>query len=93
MRSIAPKMKLNWLKLADIFQNLLGGTDEGRRAHLYLTRLAKDELPREDLMPLPWHTLPPDVEIMPVAEHAPHECVLAVLCPSVPLRVVWRRRR
>ena len=93
LRPVPPATKTTWLKLADVFSKLLGGTEDGQRAHLYLTQLATDSLPREALAPLPWHASPPDVEVMPVAQNEPHECVLAVLCPSVPLRVVWRRRR
>ena len=93
LRPVPPATKTTWLKLAEVFSKLLGGTEDGRRAHLYLTQLATDSLPCEALAPLPWHASPPDVEVMPVAQNGPHECVLAVLCPSVPLRVVWRRRR
>lgn len=94
LRPVVASARAEWLKLADIFKSLLGGTEETRRASLYLTQLATDTLPREELAPLLWHSRVPDMEVMPIAaEGGPHEVVLAVLCPSVPLRVVWHRGR
>ena len=93
LRTIPAETKEKWMKLADVFTNLLGGTEDTQRASQYLRQLVNDSLPKEPLAPLPWHASPPEVEVMPVAQGQPHECVLAVLSPSVPLRVVWRRGR
>ena len=79
------------MKLASVFQNLLGGSETTRRASTYLRQLATNSLPREPLVRLSWHERPAPLEVAPVAYCAPHDCVVAVMCPSVPLRVVWKR--
>lgn len=93
LRPVSADARTNWRTLASVFQNLLGGSDATRRASTYLNQLANDSLPREEVAPLPWHQERPELDVVPVASPAPHECVIAVLTPSVPLRVVWRRNR
>lgn len=85
-------MRQEWLKLADIFDRLLGGTAVSQQAARYLRGLARGELPENSLTPLAWHE-DAEMEVMPLARPDPHPCVVAVLCPSIPLRAVWRRQR
>lgn len=81
-----------WLELANIFDRLLGGNEATRRAAAYLRALARGELPVHPLHPLPWHEDADFLaDVFPHRRAEPHPCVLAVLCPSVPLRIVWRR--
>ena len=89
-RPVSQALRDGWVALAAIFETLLCGSPAGRQAATYLRDLAADQLPEHPLHALPWHNqdVAPDVVI---ARHEPHPCVLAVLCPSVPLRVVWRR--
>lgn len=86
-------MTQGWKELANVFEQLLGGSDATRRAARYLRQLADDQLPIHPLHPLPWHEEEAVIEIISHAREEPHPCVLAVLCPSVPLRAVWRRGR
>lgn len=92
-RPIADTTKNDCEKLAAIFETLQGGSDSSRRAATYLRQLVSNTLPQNDLIPLVWHCQPSEMEVMPVAHERPHECVIAVLCPSVPLRIVWKRGR
>lgn len=92
-RVISAEKKDNWMKLAQIFRGLLGGRDDLRMASEYLEQLANNTFPVAGLLPLPWHESRPPADVIPEAWCAPHECVVAVLCPSVPLRVVWKQRR
>lgn len=92
-RPIADTTKNDCEKLASIFETLQGGSDSSRRAATYLRQLVNNTLPQNDLIPLVWHCQPAEMEVMPVAHERPHECVIAVLCPSVPLRIVWKRGR
>ena len=89
-RPIPRATREGWISLAAVFENLLGGSAASRQAANYLRSLAADSLPLHPLHPLPWHSEVglPDVIL---AREEPHPCVLAVLCPSVPLRAVWRR--
>lgn len=91
-RDVGPAVKTNWEELAKLFERLHGGDPNVNRAAAYLRQLAQGTLPSNDLVALPWHEAAADVEILPQAREEPHECVLAVLAPSVPLRAVWRRR-
>lgn len=79
-----------WMELAKIFERLLGGSEATVQAAKYLRGLAQNNLPLHELHPLPWHEAEPDGEQF-AARFEPHPCVLAVLCPSVPLRAVWKR--
>lgn len=91
-RALPPATIQGWRDLASVFDKLLGGTEMSQRAATYLRNLANGTLPENELLPLPWHESEAQPEVM-VAVSAPHPCVLAVLCPSVPLRAVWRRGR
>lgn len=82
-----------WKDLAAVFERLLGGTPNSRKAAEYLRALADCRLPADAPPPLPWHEAPPEVEIMPQARQEPHPVVLAAMCPSVALRAVWKRAR
>lgn len=92
-RSLKPETTHGWKELANVFEQLLGGSDATRQAARYLRQLADDQLPIHPLHPLPWHEAEAVIEIISHAREEPHPCVLAVLCPSVPLRAVWRRGR
>ena len=92
-RDVAPSLKTNWKDLANVFENLLGGSQTTRRAAEYLRALANGTLPPNAVLPLRWHTDPGPPDIAPVAREEPHAVVLAALSPSVPLRVVWKRNR
>ena len=91
-RALKSDVTHGWLKLAGIFEQLLGGSEATRRAAVYLRGLARDELPIHPLHPLNWHeNVNFLADLIPHEKAEPHACVLAVLCPSVPLRVVWKR--
>lgn len=92
-RPVSDKVLGGWRELAAIFRRMLGGTDLCVQAADYLTALADNRLPQHELFPLPWLEGEAPLAVMP-GEHAElHPCVLAVLCPSIPLRAVWRRGR
>lgn len=91
-RPVSKDVVDDWSQLASIFENLHGGTPAGQRAARYLRGLATGTLPLGELLPLQWHS-DEVVQVMPQVHEEPHACVLAVLCPSVPLRAVWRRGR
>lgn len=80
------------MQLANVFETLHGGPAVCQQAASYLRGLAAGTLPENELIPLGWHAQS-DLEVLPQARAEPHSCVLAVLCPSVPLRAVWRRGR
>lgn len=82
----------DWVQLANIFETLHGGPAVCQHAASYLRGLAAGTLPQNELIPLEWHGRS-DLEVLPQARAEPHACVLAVMCPSVPLRAVWRRGR
>lgn len=90
-REVKGKLQQSWRDLANIFQDLLGGTPQSTRAATYLRLLADNALPRHDLLPLHWHSEAPGFDPPVVAREELHPVVLAVLSPSIPLRVVWRR--
>ena len=60
---------------------------------LVLKKEVMDLYPKEVLAPLPFHTSAEMMPAVPAPEYQPHEVVLGVLAPTVPLRAVWRRRR
>ena len=87
-----PDVTNGWLQLAGIFEQLLGGSEATRRAAVYLRGLARDELPVRPLHSMRWHeNVDFLADLIPHEKAEPHARVLAVLCPSVPLRVVWKR--
>ena len=90
-RQLAPIAINGWLQLADLFENVLGGSSTSRQAAAYLRGLARQTLPANSIPPLPWHSNPSPPEVV-VAREEPHPVVLATLSPSVPLRAVWKRR-
>ena len=91
-RALKADVMNGWLQLANIFEKLLGGSDATQRAAVYLRGLANDELSIHRLHPLTWHENADFLaDLIPHEKAEPHACVLAVLCPSVPLRVVWKR--
>lgn len=90
-RQIASTLADGWRDLANIFENLLGGSAASRRAAEYLRALAAHRLPPNAIPRLAWHASPPPPQVI-VAREEPHPVVLATLSPSVPLRAVWRRR-
>ncbi|CAE7889335.1 unnamed protein product [Symbiodinium microadriaticum] len=92
-RSISEKVKEGWIDLASTFEKLHGGNEQVRRAAQYLRDLARGNLAKEVLMPLPFHTSAEMMPAAPVPEYQPHEVVLSVLSPTVPLRAVWHRSR
>lgn len=75
------------------FENLLGGSPASAQAARYLRLLADNRLPQHALHPLPFLESVAPPQVMPRAREEPHPCVVAVLCPSVPLRAIWRRGR
>lgn len=89
-RPVHQTVKDGWLALADIFDHLLGGSAATTQAAAYLRGLARDNLPLHPLPDLPWHREEAVIEAI-VANPEPHPVVLGVLCPSAPLRAVWRR--
>lgn len=92
-RAVGAKSLQDWRELAIIFEQLFGGTPNGRKAGAYLRNLADCSLPVNELPHLRWHEEAPVIEVMPQARQEPHPVVLATLAPSVPLRAVWRRGR
>ena len=91
-RPVHPDSKTGWIQLATIFEQLLGGSESSRRAAAYLRGLAADSLPIHQMHALKWHENADFLaDLIPHEKAEPHPCVLAVLVPSVPLRVVWRR--
>ena len=92
-RDISDKVKQGWIDLGNTFESLHGGNEHVRRAAQYLRDLARNNLPKEVLAPLPFHTSAEMMPAVPAPEYQPHEVVLGVLAPTVPLRAVWRRRR
>ena len=92
-RPLADKVTNGWRELASIFEELQGGTYSSRKAAQYLRALANNELERHPLHPLPFLEAHAVAENLPQARMEPHPTVLAVLCPSVPLRAIWRRGR
>lgn len=91
-RQVPRETQDDWRQLASIFDELLGGSIVSQQAARYLRNLANNTLPQNEFIPLPWHESG-DVDVLPRAREEPHPCVLAVLCPSAPLRAVWRRGR
>lgn len=88
----APKSADDWNRLAAVLERHYG--DKYRAAACYLRDLASQTIGHHTpLAGLPWHegavlgALPDDAR-----EYEPHDCVLAALSPSVPLRAIWRRQ-
>ena len=89
---MAERTHKDWLSLADLFEALHGGNYI--RASEYLRWLCRPPLQQNlpVMSPLSWHAaIDVDLHVAPRME--PHPCVLAVMCPSVALRVAWKRRR
>ena len=91
-RPVGPDTRKHWKDLAQIFVRLLGGSASSQQASAYLTSLADCTLPADEPPALVWHEQNGPVHVMPQAREEPHPVVLATLCPSVPLRAVWKRR-
>lgn len=92
-RELPATVKDGWKSLANLFENILGGSESSRKAASYLRALANAQLPPNEIPPLRWHAdpLPPQV-VVEAREEPPHPVVLATLSPSIPLRAVWKRR-
>ena len=87
----APKGADDWMGLASVLQKHYG--DKYQSAASYLRDLARGNVGRHtSLASLPWHEGTALGAFAAAGGHyEPHECVLAALSPSVPLRAVWRR--
>lgn len=92
-RPLADQVRDGWREVAAKFENLLGGSPASAQAARYLRLLADNRLPQHALHPLPFLESVAPPQVMPRAREEPHPCVVAVLCPSVPLRAIWRRGR
>ena len=75
-RDISDKVKQGWIDLGNTFESLHGGNEHVRRAAQYLRDLARNNLPKEVLAPLPFHTSAEMMPAVPAPEYQPHEVVL-----------------